>query len=141
MSRKRSASRPMSLDQALVTVLVTAANANQHVSPQEAERAYHIIWFMRRFRSRSGAAIDRLVLAVRDRLEAEGEDEVLRQAARALPARLRAPSFAVAADLMLADGRLERAERAFLKALASALKLKPAAADEILRVIRIKNGA
>lgn len=125
----------------MLAVLLAAANANQHVSPAEAERAYHIIWFMRRFRRKSGAAVDRLILAVRDRLEAEGEDALLGAAARVLPAKLRASAFAVAVDLMLADGTLERDERAFLRRLAAAVKLPETQANEIVRVMRIKNGA
>ena len=125
----------------MLAVLLAAANANQHVSPAEAERAYHIIWFMRRFRRKSGDAVDRLILAVRDRLEAEGEDALLRAAARVLPAKLRASAFAVAVDLMLADGKLERDERAFLRRLAAAVKLPETQANEIVRVMRIKNGA
>lgn len=134
-------SRPLTTDQALLAVLLAAANANQHVSPAEAERAYHIIWFMRRFRRKSGDAVDRLILAVRDRLEAEGEDALLGAAARVLPAKLRASAFAVAVDLMLADGKLERDERAFLRRLAAAVKLPETQANDIVRVMRIKNGA
>lgn len=139
MARTRRAA--LSTDHALLAVLLAAANANAHVSPAEAERAYHIIWFMRRFRRRSGESVDRLILAVRDRLEAEGEEELLRHAARVLPAKLRTSAFAVAVDLMLADGTLEREERRFTKVLAAALKLPPATAAEIVRVMRIKNAA
>ena len=65
---------------------------------------------------------------------------VLQQAARAIPARLRSVVFAVAVDLMLADNRLERAERRFVQRLATDLKVRAALADDIVRVMLIKNG-
>lgn len=141
MAKTRRAARPLSVDQAIVAVLVAAADANRHISPAEAERAYHLIWFMRRFRRKSGEAVDRLLLGVKERFDRDGEAAVLAAAARVLPAKLRASAFATAVDLMLADGRIERDERAFLRALATTLKLPAAQADEVVRVMRVKNGA
>jgi tellurite resistance protein len=116
-------------------------DANQHVSPEEASRAHHIIWSMRRFRRRSGEAVDRLIDTVRDRIEADGVPAVLEQASRTMPARLRQSAFAVAVDLMLADAKLERDERQFVTRLAAGLKLRASVADDIVRVMLIKNGA
>ena len=141
MAKTRRAARPLSVDQAIVAVLIAAADANRHISPAEAERAYHLIWFMRRFRRKSGEAVDRLLLGVKERFDRDGEAAVLAAAARVLPAKLRASAFATAVDLMLADGRIERDERAFLRALATTLKLPAAQADEVVRVMRVKNGA
>jgi hypothetical protein len=74
-------------------------------------------------------------------MEEHGTSAVLQQAARTIPPRLRPAAFAVAVDLMLADTRLERAERQFVKRLAADLKVPAALADDILRVMLIKNGA
>jgi hypothetical protein len=41
MPRKRG---PLTLDQSLIAVLIATMDANQHVSPEEAARAHHIIW-------------------------------------------------------------------------------------------------
>ena len=132
--------RRMTLDQVVIAVLIAAMEANQHVSAEEAARAHHIIWSMRRFRRRSGEVVDRLVGTVRDQIQEDGMAAVLQQAARAIPARLRSVVFAVAVDLMLADNRLERAERRFVKRLATDLKVRAALADDIVRVMLIKNG-
>jgi tellurite resistance protein len=129
------------VDEALLAVLIAAMNANQHVSSAEAERAHNIIWSMRRFRSRSGEAVGRLIQDVRTRIEAEGESAVVARAARAIPARLRAPAFAVAADLVLEDGTMERAERTFLGDLARELSVDAQLAKDLVRAMRIKNGA
>lgn len=131
----------LTLDQAMIGVLIAAMDANRHVSREEAWRAHHIIWSMRRFRRQRGETVDRLIEIVRDRMERDGTAAVLQEAARTLPARLRPPAFAVAVDLMLADTRLEPAEQAFVKRLAAALKIRPALADGILRAMLIKNSA
>lgn len=141
MAKTRRSSRPLSVDQAIVAVLIAAADANRHISPAEAERAYHLIWFMRRFRRKSGEAVDRLLLGVKERFDRDGEAAVLAAASRVLPAALRASAFATAVDLMLADGRIEPGERAFLRGLATTLKLPAARAEEVVRVMRVKNGA
>ena len=57
------------------------------------------------------------------------------------PIGLRPSAFAVAVDLMLADAKLEREERQFVTRLATDLKVRAALADDILRVMLIKNGA
>lgn len=140
---KRGARRRggLTVDQAVIAVLIAAMDANQHVSPEEAARAHHIIWSMRRFRRKSGETVDRLIETVRDRIEENGMSAVLQHAARTIPARLRPSAFAVAVDLMLADTKLEREERQFVTRLATDLKVRAALADDILRVMLIKNGA
>jgi tellurite resistance protein len=129
------------VDEALVAVLIAAMNANQHVSPAEAERAHNIIWSTRRFRRKSGEAVGRLIQDTRALIEADGEPVVVARAARVIPGGLRAPAFAVAVDLVLEDGRLEREERQFLKDLARELGVDAKLAQDIVRVILIKNGA
>lgn len=131
--------RPLTLDQSIIAVLIAAMDANQHVSPEEAARAHHIIWSMRRFRNRAGERVDRLIASVRDRIEKDGMTAVLRLAARTIPADLRPSAFAVAVDLMLADARLEPAERRFVTRLAASLKVPGDRAADILRVMLIKN--
>ena len=133
--------RRLTIDEAVLAVLLAAMDANQHVSREEAARAHHIIWSMRRFRERAGEAVGRLIDRVRERMEKAGTEAVLDEAVRVLPARLRPPAFAVAVDLMLADARLERAERQFVTKLAGLLKIRPDTADDIVRGMLVKNGA
>ena len=131
----------VSLDQAIIAVLIAAMDANEHVSREEAWRAHHIIWSMRRFRNRPGEKVDRLIDTVRTRMMERGKDIVLREAVRALPARIRPAAFAVAVDLMLADAKLEPAEKRFVKGLAVELKIQPGLADDLIRAMVIKNTA
>jgi uncharacterized tellurite resistance protein B-like protein len=137
--RPRPTRGRLTLDHAIIAVLLAAMDANRHVSAEEAARAHHIIWSTRRFRRRSGESVDRLVGIVRDRFERDGTEVVLAHVARVVPARLRAPLFAVAVDVMLADTRLERAERAFIRQLADVLRVRAPQAAAIVKVILTKN--
>jgi tellurite resistance protein len=129
----------LTIDQALIAVMIASMEANGHTSPEEAQRAHHMIWSMRRFRHRDGEDVDELIDTVRERMEQSGIDAVLEQAVGMLPARLRQSAFAVATDLLLADAVLQRSERRFLLGLAKGLGLPPKLAQEILRVMLIKN--
>lgn len=130
---------PLTLDQAIIAVLIGSMMANDHVSPEESERAHHVTWAMRRFRRRSGDTVARLVGRVRERIAAEGPAAVVQQASKVVPASLRPSVLAVAADLVLVDGTLQRQERQFLSELSRQLKIAPALSLQILKVIAIKN--
>jgi hypothetical protein len=59
----------------------------------------------------------------------------------AIPPDLRATVFAVAADLVLADARIDGREKAFVDHLQAALKVDDATALKIVEVLIIKNRA
>jgi tellurite resistance protein len=126
-------------DDAFIALLIAAMDASGHVSAEEAARAHHIIWSMRRFRRRSGETVGRTIERVRTLIERHGSSRIVEEAAPKSPSRLRGAAFAVATDLVLVDGRLERAERRFLEGVAAHLRLTPLTARRILDVIRIKN--
>jgi uncharacterized membrane protein YebE (DUF533 family) len=131
----------LTVDEAFIAVLIGAMIANGHVSRAEAERAHHIVWSMKRFRHRSGETVGRLIDTMRTFVEEYGALPVLDAAARAVPARLRPAAFALASDLVLADGRLDRAERRFLGQFAERLALDRMTRDVILDAMLLKNGA
>lgn len=126
-------------DDALVAILIAAMDASGHVSADEAARAHDIIWATRRFRNRSGDAVGRRIARMREMLGACGVSGLVTAAARSVPAPLRAGAFAMAADIVLVDGRMERSEARFLTTLARELGLEPSAARTIRDVIRVKN--
>jgi tellurite resistance protein len=115
--------------------------ANGHVSAEEAARAHHVMWSMKRFRYKSGDTVGRLIDRMRTRLEESGALPLVAAAVRAIPARLRPAAFALASDLVLADGRIERAERQFLRQLADSLGLDAITRDVVLDAMLVKNSA
>jgi len=128
-------------DDAFIALLIAAMDASGHVSAEEAARAHNIIWSMRRFRHRSGETVGRTIERMRTLVEKHGTVSVIHAAARQIPSRLRPAAFAVATDLVLVDGRMERLEGRFLRQLAVDLGLDRQATKNILDVIRLKNGA
>ena len=136
---RRRRPTPRRLDEALMTLFIGAMDANGHVSPEEGARAHHLIWSTRRFRRRSGEAVGRLIDRVRARFEIEDAAELEAAAARALPRALRVPAFAVVADLLLADGRIDAGERRYLQRLAADLKIAPRTSRAIVDAMLLKN--
>jgi tellurite resistance protein len=130
---------PRKLDEALMTLFIGAMNANGHVSPEEGARAHHLIWSTRRFRRRSGEAVGSLIERVRARFEVEDATALEEAAARAIPRALRASAFAVVADLLLADGRIDAGERRYLQRLAADLKIVPRTSRTIVDTMLLKN--
>lgn len=131
--------RPLSVDESLIALFIAAMAANGHVSPAELERAHHLIWFTRRFRQRDGDEVNRMIGAVRARIESSGANAILALVVKKVPARLREPAFAVLADLLLADGRLDEDERAFLRRVGKALGIAAATRRRIVDVVLVKN--
>jgi tellurite resistance protein len=141
-TRRATTSLPaFDADDAFIALLIVAMDASGHVSAEEAARAHHIIWSTRRFRRRSGETVGRRIERVRSLIERHGSSTIIEESARKIPSRQRRAAFAIAADLVLVDGRLERSERRFLERLAAQLRLSLATATRILDVIRIKNSA
>jgi tellurite resistance protein len=128
-------------DAAFIALLIGAMDASGHMSAEEAARAHHIIWSTRRFRHRSGETVGRKIERARTLIEHHGSSAIIEASAKKIPTRLRGAAFAVATDLVLVDGRLERSERRFLEGLAVHLRLASAEASRILDVIRLKNSA
>lgn len=139
--RTRLPKKHLTVDEALIALLIGAMDANQHVSAEEAARAHNIIWSMKRFRRKSGESVGRLIADARARIETHRPVPVIAAAARAIPRRLRLPVFAVCADLLLVDGKLEAVEGRFLTRLGKDLAVDTTMLDAILEVMRIKNSA
>ena len=128
-------------DEAILACLIAAMDANDHISREELTRAHHLIWSMRRFRRRSGEAVARDIERMRSRVELRGPRRVIADGARSISTRLRPSVFAVAADLVLADGTLDASERRLAARLAAALRLDAAIAERIQDVMLVKNRA
>jgi tellurite resistance protein len=143
-ARRRTAGRSsigLDTDDAFVAVLIGAMEASGHASAEEAARAHDIIWATRRFRRRSGEAVGRRIERMRRRIRDQGLEPIVAAAARLLRGPARAAAFAIAADIVLVDGRMTRAEGRFLDELAAELGLASGDARRIRDVIRIKNSA
>jgi hypothetical protein len=60
-------------------------------------------------------------------------------AARAIPAKLRPSAFAVVADLLLADGKIDARERRFLHGVAVNFNIRARVASQVIEAMLVKN--
>lgn len=140
-SRSRAGARvkKLRLDEALIALFIGAMNANGHVAREELARAHHLIWSTKRFRRKAGETVDRLIGRMKQVIEEQDAAAVMRAAARAVPARLRPPAYAVVADLLLADGKIDAGERKFLRDLAVELAIPSGVARQLVDAMLVKN--
>lgn len=61
------------------------------------------------------------------------------EAADALPAPLERTAFAIAVDVLLADGHLRTTELQFVEQLRRVLRIRQSFADAVVEVLRTKN--
>lgn len=126
----------LSVDEALIALLVAAIETNQHASPEEAaraEQAVHDVPRLRRLsRIRRGEIIERMKTAVGD----HGAAAVMTAATHQLPPALQQTAMIAIASVMLTHG-LDRAESAALLDVAAHFGFSPqdtaAAIDEARR--------
>lgn len=138
-TRVGSRIKRLDLDEALIALVIGAMNANDHVAREELARAHHLIWSTKRFRRKSGEAVGRLIDRMKRLLEERDPSAVMEAAATAIPARLRAPAFAIVADLLLADGKIDARERKFLRNLAVDFDIRARVASQIIEAMLVKN--
>jgi tellurite resistance protein len=129
----------LDLDEALIALFIGAMNANGHVAREELARAHHLIWSTRRFRRKSGVTVGRLIDRMKQLLEQHDAAAVIDAAAKVIPARLRPSAFAVVADLLLADGKIDAKERRFLRQLAASLDIGSPVANQVIEAMLVKN--
>lgn len=139
--RGNTGASALTIDDAFIALFIAAMHANDHMSAAEAARAQHLIWSMKRFRRKSGETVGRIIERMRQFVSEHGAGTVLASAARAIPARLRLPAFALATDVLLSDGTIEPTERRFLHKLAADFRLDIGEARRIVEVMLIKNQA
>ena len=138
-SVRRRPVRKLEPDEALIALFIGAMNANDHVAREELARAHHLIWSTRRFRRKSGDTLGRLIDRMKRLLEEGDLAAVMESAARAIPTKLRGSAFALVADLLLADGKIDSRERRFLQRLAGNLGIPVKMATDVVNAMLLKN--
>ena len=129
----------LKVDEALIALFIGAMDANDHVAREELARAHHLIWSTKHFRRKSGEAVGRLIDRMKRLLEQHEPAAVMEAAARGIPSKLRSSAFALVADLVLADGRIDARERKFLHRLAVDFNIRARAASQIIEAMLVKN--
>jgi hypothetical protein len=72
-------------------------------------------------------------------LEEQEPAAVMEAAAVGIPPKLRPSAFAVVADLLLADGKIDARERNFLRRLAADFNIRARVANHVIEAMLVKN--
>jgi uncharacterized tellurite resistance protein B-like protein len=129
----------LSLPEAYAAVLVAAISADGSFGVDEANRLKTILSTSRLFEEAVQARDVDVVERALNLLTDHGVVAVLEACGAAITPELRPTVFAVAADLVLADGRVDGREKAFVDQLQAALPVDDATAVKIVEVLIIKN--
>jgi uncharacterized tellurite resistance protein B-like protein len=127
--------------QAFAAIVVGAFNADGRVAPEEAVRVNEIFSSTRLFRSQPAEPAHAVLDRVLELTNRHGAEAVMAVAARVLPPELHAPAFAIAVDVVLADGEASVEERRFIDTLQALLQIADEDAAKIVEVILVKNSA
>ena len=131
----------LSLPEAFAAILVAAISADGSFGVEEANRLNTVLSTSRLFEQAVQARDVDVVERALNLLTERGVVPVLDACGAAIPPEWRAPVFAVAADLVLADGRIDGREKTFVDQLQGALSVDDATALKIVEVLLIKNRA
>jgi tellurite resistance protein len=126
---------------AVVAVLVGCAAVDGVLKAEEAGRLNEVLtssrWVLESGVEATAGVTTRALNLITD----HGLPAVLTACAEAIPAELRATTFALAMDLALADGRLGSRENTLIDQLQRALRIDDDLARKIIEVLLIKNRA
>lgn len=125
--------------EAFAAITLAAIASDGYLSEQELDGLIVNLNRMRLYRSYPGDVMRRMFDKLFGILKRDGVGALFNAAKDSLPAELQESAFAVAVDLMMADGEVSREEQAFLEQLYGALQISETMATKIIEVMMIKN--
>lgn len=125
--------------EAFAAIMLLAIAADGYLADDEVRLLNTTLGRMRLFRSYSNDVMRRMFDNLCGTLKREGGGVLFNAALATLPHDLYETTFAVATDLVLADGQVSKEEEDLLGSLSSALQLAPEQVDRIIAVMLIKN--
>ena len=131
--------RPLTEAEAFAGLLMAAAACDGHAGKQEIADLRAVLGRMKLFADLTDGRWRALADTLVRLLKRDGVLGLADRCAGTLPPELRDCAFANACDLILADGAVEDAERAFLEHLQRALDLDADTALNIVEVMITKN--
>ncbi|MEA5463087.1 tellurite resistance TerB family protein [Leptothoe sp. PORK10 BA2] len=125
--------------EALAAICLVAIAADGYLSDQEGLEMDMLLSRMRLFKSYSNEMINRMKDSLLQQLQQHGPSRLVESANTALPIELKPTAFALATDLVLADGNVTPQEQAFLDDLYRILDIPSDRALTIVEVMTVKN--
>jgi tellurite resistance protein len=132
---------PLTLNEreAFAAAALAAVAADGVIERDEAQQLIGSLTEKRLFKGHSLDDLLSLLNKMANLIQKRGVQEVIEAASKTLPAELRETAFALAADLVLADGVVEQEEKKFLEDFQKALVIKDELAVKIVEVMVVKN--
>ncbi|MCC5641995.1 tellurite resistance TerB family protein [Nostoc sp. CHAB 5824] len=122
---------------AVIILMATASDG--YLSVEQANSITFVLSRMKLFKSYPHEMINKLIEKILEILQGDGFNSLFNAARDSLSQDLREAAFAVATDLVLAEGIIAEEEKNFLNDLYQALGISSEIARQIVQVILIKN--
>lgn len=125
--------------EAFAAITLAATASDGYLSDEEARGISFVLSRMKLFRSYPNDVMNRMFDKLLSIMKRQGINTLFNHAKESLPEELREAAFAVATDLVLADGIVTHEEQDFLNDLYQALEIAGDTATQIVEVMLIKN--
>ncbi len=125
--------------EAFAAIVLVAVASDGYLSDEESTGIYTTLSRMQMFKNYSTDVVRRMFDKLLGIMRRDGAGSLVDLAIASLPFELKETVFAVATDLVLADGHVAEEEKKFLNDLQIALGLNDAIAIKIIEVLLIKN--
>ena len=126
-------------EEAFVAITLAAIASNGHISKEKSYHVSGILSRMKLFQSYTNDLLVDMFEKLLNLLRTEGIDTLFRAAQSSLPDKLKESAFAFATDMVLSDGDMTTEEQDFLSDLYHCLNINSDLANQIVKVILIKN--
>jgi tellurite resistance protein len=137
-SRKK-ASTTLGPAEAFAAIALIAVASDGYITDTEAQALSTILGRMQLFRSYPSDVMRRMFDKLMGIMQREGLDALFNAATTALPHDLTETAFAIATDIVLADGEVTEEEETLLNDLCRVLEVPEETAIKIIDVMLIKN--
>ncbi|MCC5668465.1 tellurite resistance TerB family protein [Nostoc sp. CHAB 5784] len=127
--------------EAFAVIVLAATASDGYLSVEQANSITFVLSRMKLFKSYPHEMMNKLFEKILGILEGDGFNTLFNAAKDSLSQDLREAAFAVATDLVLAEGIVTEEEKNFLNDLYQALGVSSEIAIQIVQVILIKNRA
>lgn len=125
--------------EAFVGIALAIVAADGYLADSEIDVLITLLGRMHLFRSYPSEVMRRMFDKLFGIMKRQGVEALVNQAIQSLPHELHTTMFAVATDLVLADGEVTDEEETLLNDLSNAFDIPEETAQEIIRVMLIKN--
>jgi tellurite resistance protein len=132
-------SAPFSEKESVVALLFLTVTADGTIAPCEEELVIAASNRMKLLKDLAIPEFNSAVQKVRDAIDAKGRPEAFAAGVRGIPADLKETVYALAADIVFADGVGQAEELSFLREMQEALGVPDDLATKVVEVVRIKN--